>query len=236
MPDRSVSNTRNSVKISVHVFGHIALLAVAPSLTGCQPENVPKRPAEAQPSAPPPPPPSARAPAPAAVDSAAPAPAGLAVQDAGLGDWIDASSYKFKVTNVAYCAAPELPRRATSDAAPPSVPEDRPLRVGVTVHVLAKYDELFVSPRDVTFEKGGIIINSENNPSPSAGCGPLLQPRTLRHDQVASGVVVFQLPDETFARTGIIAFQPTRWGGAPRAEFKGSKLLLPKSRAAKATN
>jgi hypothetical protein len=235
MLNRSVSNTRNSVKISVHVFGHIALLAVAPSLTGCQRENVPRRPAEAQPSAPPPPP-SARALAPAAADSGAPVPAGLAVQDAGLGDWIDASSYKFKVTNVAYCAAPELPRRATSDAAPPSVPEDRPLRVGVTVHVLATYDELFVSARDVTFEKGGIIINSENNPGPSAGCSPLLEPKTLRREQVASGVVVFQLPDETFARTGVIAYQPTRWGGAPRAEFKGSKLLLPKSRAAKATN
>lgn len=147
--------------------------------------------------------------------------------DAGVGEWVESTAYKFKVTALQRCAEPEARQRTPSDASPP---EDRPLRLGVVVHVFSKYDELFVSGRDVTIEKDGVIIQSEVNPEPSAGCAPLLEPRTMRHDQVNSGVVVFQLPDESFAQSGIVAYKPTRWGGAPRVEVKlaRTQLALPK--------
>ena len=88
--------------------------------------------------------------------------------------------------------------------------------------------------RDVTIEKDGVIIRSEVNPKPSTGCSPLLEPRTLRHNQVASGVVVFQVADEAFVRSSTIAYQPTRWGGAPHVQVPVSALKLKPFKAAPA--
>jgi hypothetical protein len=154
--------------------------------------------------------------------------------DAGLGGWVETASYKFKVSGVAPCAMPAPVRSASNDGSAESVPEDRPQRVGVTVHVGAKFDEFFVSGRDVTIVKGGVIIQPEVNPKPSAGCSPLLEPKTLRHDQVASGVVVFQVEDEAFVRSSTIAYQPTRWGGAPHVQVPVSALKLKPFKAAPA--
>jgi hypothetical protein len=207
-------------------------MVLASVVTGCQKETEPP---EAAAGAQPPASKTnaAPAPTPAAVDAEAPPTPATAEQisgmDAGVGEWVESTAYKFKVTAIQRCAEPASP--GTGDASPPP---DRPLRVGVAVHVFAKYDELFVAARDVTIEKDGVIIQPEVNPKPSAGCAPLLEPRSMRHDQINSGVVVFQLPDESFARTGIVAYKPTRWGGAPRVEVKlaGSQLTLPKGGAA----
>jgi hypothetical protein len=158
--------------------------------------------------------------------SAAVAPSEALPLDAGLGAWIESAAYKFKVSGVTPCAIPTPPRSASSDGAAESVPVDRPQRIGVTVHVAAKFDEFFVSGRDVTIEKDGVIIQPEVHPAPSTGCSPLLEPRTLRHDQVASGVVVFQVEDEAFVRSSTIAYQPTRWGGAPRVQVPVAALKL----------
>jgi hypothetical protein len=88
-----------------------------------------------------------------------------------------------------------------------------------------------LAPRDISFEKGGVIIDSEKNAKASAGCAPLLDVKRMKHDEVAGGVVIFQLPDESFAREGSVVFYPTRWGGAPRAEVKVTEasLELPKT-------
>ena len=139
---------------------------------------------------------------------------------------IESAAYKFKVTSVAPCALPAPVRSAANDGSAEAVPEDRQLRVGVTVHVLAKFDEFFVAGRDVTIEKDGVIIQPEVQPKPSTGCSPLLEPKAMRHDQVASGVVVFQVPDEAFLRSSTIAYQPTRWGGAPRVQVPVASLKL----------
>ena len=161
-------------------------------------------------------------------------PSGALALDAGLGGWIESASYKFKVSGVTPCALPGPVRSASHDGSAESVPEDRPLRVGVTVHVFAKFDELFVAGRDVTIEKDGVIIRPEIDPKPSAGCSPLLEPRTLRHDQVASGVVVFQVPDEAFVRSSVIAYEPTRWGGAPRVQVRVADLKMKPFKASQA--
>ena len=71
-----------------------------------------------------------------------------------------------------------------------------------------------------------MIIDSVVNPKPSAGCSPLLQPKTLRHDQVASGVAMFKLPDDSYLRAGMVVFQPTIRGGAPRTEVKLTEATL----------
>lgn len=161
----------------------------------------------------------ARAPSPAAAPSSASASSrgsDAVDSDAGMGQWAESSAYKFKLTKIERCADPEPSRGTSIDAGS----GEQLIRVGVSVQIFAKYDELFAAPRDVTLEKGGVIIQSVVNPKPSAGCSPLLEPKTLRHDQVAGGFVVFEVPDESYLRAGIVAFQPTRWGGAPRVEVK----------------
>ena len=147
--------------------------------------------------------------------------------DAGFGEWVESTAYKIKVASIQRCADVE---GAPSDAA-------RSMRIGVTVHIMSLYDEFFAAPRDLTIEKGGIIIPSEINPKPSAGCTPLLQPTSMRHDQVMTGVVPFQIADESLLDSAVVAFKPTRWGGAPRVEVKITKSnlnLAPKGSAAQA--
>jgi hypothetical protein len=132
-------------------------------------------------------------------------------QDINVGKWVEASAYKFKVSAVRPC--PE-----TKPAA--GAPEDRPLRVAVSVHVFSKYDQLFVTPRDVKLESKGVIIESERDAKASTGCGPLLEAKHVQHDQTTSGVVVFRVPNEEFVKEGVATFQAVRWGGAPRVEIK----------------
>lgn len=140
-------------------------------------------------------------------------------QDQSVGKWVEASAYKFKVASVMRCADP-LPGE--------SVPEDRKVRVGAFVEVFSKFDQFFLTPRDVTLEKGGVILSSEREVKTSAECQPLLSPQHVQHDQARGGVVVFQVPDESFLKDGVVAFKPTRWGGAPRVEIKVSEVMAAK--------
>jgi hypothetical protein len=226
-----------SVKTTTQLSSYIGLFAAASALVQCREQAESRSVAEAPASSLPaqaPPTPSAAPVAPEADAGSGARAAGdeaLAL-DAGLGGWIESAAYKFKVSGVAPCALPASLRSASNDGSAESVPEDRPLRIGVTVHVAAKFDEFFAAGRDVTIEKDGVIIRPEVNPKPSAGCTPLLEPRTLRHDQVAGGVVVFQVPDEAFVRSGIIAYEPTRWGGAPRVQLRVADLKLKPFKAA----
>lgn len=137
-------------------------------------------------------------------------------QDPNVGKWVETSAYKFKVTSVRRCTAP------TPNAGPP----DRPLRVGVTVHVFSKYDQLFVTPRDVALEHDGVVLDSERDAKPGPDCAPALAPVRANHDQTVSGVVIFQVPDEAFVREGRATFHPTRWGGAPRVEIQLREAAL----------
>jgi hypothetical protein len=135
----------------------------------------------------------------------------FAGQDQRVGKFIESSAYKFRVDTVVRCADPG-PQE--------TVPEDRKLRVAAKVGVFSKYDEFFLSTQDVTLEKDGVVINSERKVKTSAECAPLLEQKRMKHDETAVGFVVFQVPDETFVRGSIVAFKPTRWGGAPRTEIK----------------
>jgi hypothetical protein len=203
-----VMSTADRVKTRTRFLAPLGALVM---LTACQKESARE---EAPPVARPRSSVEAPAPAPTASqpsDPAAAARAGMLESDAGVGEWVESTAYKFKVSNIQRCADPQ---------ASPGSSEPQMLRVGVTVHVLSKYDELFVAPRDVKIEKGGEIMQSVVNPKPIAGCSPLLEPKTLRHDQVASGIAVFELPDDSYLRAGLVTFQPTRWGGAPRVEVK----------------
>ncbi len=125
-----------------------------------------------------------------------------------VGSFVETSAYKFKVDHFVRCADPGPNEK---------VPEDRRVRVAAKVEIFSKYDAFFVSGKDVELDKDGVIIKSERQVKPSAECTPALEQKRLQHDESTSGYVVFQVPDEAFVHGAVVAFEPTRWGGAPRA-------------------
>jgi hypothetical protein len=145
-------------------------------------------------------------------------------QDQSVGKWVETSAFKFRVNRVLRCADP---------APGEVVPEDRKVRVGAAVEVFSKYDNFFIAPRDFTLEKSGVILDSEREVKPGPECSPALAPLRLSHDQTQGGVVVFQVPDESFLKDGVIAFKPTRWGGAPRVEIKVAEVVAARAAAKK---
>jgi hypothetical protein len=146
--------------------------------------------AAAEPPAPPP--------APAAPDADAGPPA-------SKGTWLEGNIYRFRLDDARQCPPP-----AAGNAA----------RIGARVRVTSKVDEVFVAPRDVKLESGGVILDSAIVTKAPAGCGPLLAPTSLRAGKTADGVVVFDIPPgfNPERRPVKIMYQPTRWGGAKRVE------------------
>jgi len=136
--------------------------------------------------------------------SAEPAAASLEQDQDG---WVEVFSYRLKASRFQRCPKDEGP---TGGAEPGS------FLLGVTVHVRAKFDELLVAARDFTLEKDGVILSTEIDPKPCGGSA-LLKPRQLKRGQVASGVVVFRVPQSAFVPSATLAYRATRWGGAPRA-------------------
>ena len=121
--------------------------------------------------------------------------------------WVDVFSYRMKASRFQRCPQGG---RAGAEAEPAS------MLLGVVVQVRAKYDELLVASRDFTLEKDGVILSTEIDPEPCGGV-PLLQPRQLKSGQVATGLVVFRVPQAAFVAAATLAYRATRWGGAPRA-------------------
>jgi hypothetical protein len=121
------------------------------------------------------------------------------------GAWLDGTSYRFRLDDVRPCA-PSAGGGAT--------------RIGVAVRVTSNINELLVAPRDVKLQAGGVILDSAVAEKTSAGCAPLLAPRSLRAGKTADGVVVFDVPPGFNAehRPVRLTYQPTRWGGARRVE------------------
>jgi hypothetical protein len=121
--------------------------------------------------------------------------------------WVEAFSYRMKASRFQRCPKGG---RAGTEAEPAS------LLLGVLVQVRAKYDELLVASRDFTLEKDGVILSTEIDPEPCGGAA-LLRPRQLKSGQVATGLVVFRVPEAAFVPAATLAYRATRWGGAPRA-------------------
>jgi hypothetical protein len=128
-----------------------------------------------------------------------------------MGQWVVTAPYRFRLTRIERCKTAGAP-----PARPPS--DGRSVRLGFVVEIQSKYDGFLAHPRDVTLQKTGVIYSSEPN---GAGCnGAALTPTMMKHDQTIRGVVTFQLPSEDDARSAKIVYEPTRWGGAPRAQAK----------------
>jgi hypothetical protein len=152
-----------------------------------------------------------RAPLPDEAADVPPAP-----RPAAVGEWIDGGSLRFRVDAVKRCGAGAASRPGESRQAS--------TLVAFAVRIVAGRGEIFVSPRDVTLESGGVILQTENSSTTQQRpqCAPTLSPRRLPARQTASAVVLFEISPEFQAGQGpiILAYRPTRWGGSRRLEVE----------------
>ena len=124
------------------------------------------------------------------------------------GEWIDAKMYRIRVGRVLRCDDPSAKRAGSS------------IRLGVELEIAARADNVFVASRDVGLAREGVLVDSVHATEAPKACQPLFQPTTLQEGKSTSGVVLFDTPDVEFARTAVLTFRPTRWGGAPLTEVK----------------
>lgn len=129
--------------------------------------------------------------------------------DDGEGDgWIETARYGLRLSGAKGCG----PRPASGR-----------MWVGVDARVRTKDGDLFVTARDFSLENGGVILLPRHIDRPLLpGCFPLLSPSALRAKQSVRGFVLFEMPVAwTSGRDPIVlAYRPTRWGGARRIEAR----------------
>jgi hypothetical protein len=157
-------------------------------------------------------------------------------RDAAIADangWLEGGFYKFRLDAVKHCgASPALSQQgrdggplASDDGTAPSAAGWRggASWVGALVRVTADVKETFVSPRDLTLQRGGVILRAKYGDVPLLrGCQPLLQQNELRAGHEARGFALFEVPAHFRAKSPapiVLAYQPTRWGGAKRVEI-----------------
>jgi hypothetical protein len=141
---------------------------------------------------------------------------------AGLGEWIESGALRFRVDAVKSCG---VVRADGGSAGSMTV-------LAFVLRFVAGSSDVFLSPRDVTLEAGGVILQAAN-PVPNRAtrhatrCVPALTAKRLLPRQAARGAVMFAISPEF--RAGqmpmILAYRPTRWGGAGRLEVKIPRCL-----------
>jgi len=190
-------------------------------LASCQRDEAP--PGAAKPPAPPPAPPLPLGAVPGSDD---PAPADTPRPEAIIpaGEWTENKMYRFRFQRIAACGAVAP---ALGPAQPPAAGAVSQLRgetswVGAYFSVQAKQPSVFVSPRDLELRRGGVILNARYTNQPLlARCQPLLPARQLKNGESVSGFALFEVPKRFRTKTEdpiVLAYRPTRWGGARHVE------------------
>jgi len=140
------------------------------------------------------------------------------------GEWTENKMYRFRLERIAACGAPSPALGPAQQPAAGALPQLRGETswVGAFFTVQAKAQSAFVSPRDLALRRGGVILNAKyiNQPLLSA-CQPLLPARQLKAGESLAGFALFEVPKgfrTTTADPIVLAYKPTRWGGARQVE------------------
>lgn len=131
---------------------------------------------------------------------------------AAIGSWLEGNGFRFRVDAIRDCGQP------APDAGSASLH-----LLAVEIRIVAGQKEVFVSPRDVTLESGGVILQVENRAAPvGKSCGLQWTAQRLPPRRTLRGVLLFAVPPDFNAsgRDPILAYRPTRWGGAGRLEVR----------------
>jgi hypothetical protein len=198
----------------------MALIPAAAWFSGCRDQS-PERPATTPPAAPIAAPPVDVAPPTAANEDARPGADGGA--DAAANAPIGAATAM--VATATYDLTFERLYRCGSAAAGGATSRGggEKIWIGAAVAAYAKTKNFFLNARDFTLEKGGLVLEARHvNPPALPRCLPLLQPRQLDASKTARGFVLFEVPAHLKADGVplVLAYRPTRFGGARRVEFR----------------
>jgi hypothetical protein len=131
-----------------------------------------------------------------------------------LGEWVEGKALRFRVTAIRDCGSAAAGRSALT-------------QVAFAVHVIAGAGEVFVSPRDITLEGGGVILQTIGARAPLVErCGKVLTAQRLPARQSVEGLVVFAVSPEFRSGPDLtLAYRPTRWGGAGRLLVRVPRCL-----------
>lgn len=141
--------------------------------------------------------------------------------DAGVaevGSWLEGNGFRFRVDSIRDCGQQLAPGTRSASLH----------LLALEMRIVAGPKEVFVSPRDVTLESGGVILQVENHAAPvNKSCGPQWTAQRLSPRRTLRGVLLFAVPPD-FGGSGrdpILAYRPTRWGGAGRLEVRVPSCL-----------
>ena len=136
--------------------------------------------------------------------------------DAGvaeIGTWLDGNGFRFRVDSIRDCGKQLAPAAQSASLH----------LLAFEIRIVAGPKEVFVSPRDVTLESGGVILQAEIRAAPvGKSCSQQWTAQRLSPRRTLRGVLLFAVPPDFGAsgRDPILAYQPTRWGGAGRLEVR----------------
>jgi hypothetical protein len=137
---------------------------------------------------------------------------------AEIGTWLEGSGFRFRVDSIRDCGR-ELTRGARSASLH---------LLAFEIRIVAGQKEVFASPRDVTLESGGIILQPElHTPSVGKPCSPQWTPQRLLPRRMLRALLLFAVPPDFIAsgKDPMLAYRPTRWGGAGRLEVRVPSCL-----------
>ncbi|HKW84614.1 MAG TPA: hypothetical protein VJN68_12765 [Burkholderiaceae bacterium] len=132
---------------------------------------------------------------------------------AEIGQWQQGSGFRFRVEAIQGCG--QQLRGAAQSASLHLL--------AFKIRIVAGAKEVFVSPRDVTLELGGVILQPEDPASAvDKRCGPQIAVQRLLSRRTLQGMLLFAVPPDfgTDGRDLILAYRPTRWGGTGRLEVR----------------
>jgi hypothetical protein len=136
--------------------------------------------------------------------------------------WIDGGSYRFGLDGIRGCGPASFLANTSTDF------RDAAPSLGFLVRIEARTPAFFVSPRDLTLEADGVILDPTLAlPERRWRCAPLLTFTRLAPGRVAQGYVLFRVPEAFRASKGpiLLSYRPTRWGGAKRVVAQIQKCL-----------
>jgi hypothetical protein len=144
--------------------------------------------------------------------------ASLILATEGGAPWTESARYAVRLGEIKTCTT----AATTTTSAPGRV------WVGIDAQVKANDDKLFVTARDFSLVSAGMILDARHvNPPLLPGCLPLLAPTQLSPKATTHGFVLFEMPAswKSSREALVLAYRPTRWGGARRLEIRIPRCL-----------
>ena len=141
-------------------------------------------------------------------------------------DWVEQGSHRVRLDDVRACGAVTVNGQVSAFNSTDS--RDSAPLLGFLVRIEARTKEFAVSPRDLTLEAGGVVLDAVlARPEGRWRCVPALPYTRLESGREARGYVFFRVTPGFRASAApiVLVYKPTRWGGSARATISVPRCL-----------